>query len=74
MNWLTRVTQEIQLFLVPFLCVALLVRKDWIEGLMKWAPDDHDGLAELLLVFAPLALVLVVRVLTRGGRRVEVAR
>jgi hypothetical protein len=58
-----------------FLCLATLVRKDWLEGLVGWAPDDHSGLAEWLLTAALLALALVFGVLARHERRwVEAAR
>jgi hypothetical protein len=52
MNQLTQLKRVAQLFLIPCLTVAMLIRRDWIEVTLGWIPDGDSGLAELLLASA----------------------
>jgi hypothetical protein len=63
MNRLTELKIVARLFLILCLSAAVLIRRNWIEDTVGWVPDDHNGLAESLLVCA-----LVVGYLACSGR------
>jgi hypothetical protein len=51
------------------LFVLTLIRRDWIEGVFGWDPDQHNGSVEWVIVGALLVVALVFGRLARANWR-----